>query len=130
MDITPYVPQHAHVINGYSTTGFMINGTLNEGSILIAEGECRAISFHEASALTSEDIENLLQSYQGHLEILLIGTGTKQASISKGMVELIARKFNCQLEVMTTGSACRTYNILMSEGRLVVAILLVDKAPV
>ena len=57
-------------------------------------------------------------------EIVLLGTGNTlyfpNISITK---ELISLKIG--VEVMDTNAACRTYNILMEEGRNVAAALLI-----
>ena len=56
-------------------------------------------------------------------EILLLGTGRRQRFPAPEIyLELIRRGIG--LEIMDTGAACRTYNILMSERRRVVAALL------
>lgn len=56
-------------------------------------------------------------------EVVILGTGTKlqfpSPSLTRALVEA-----NIGLEVMDTGAACRTYNILMSDGRRVAAALL------
>lgn len=55
-------------------------------------------------------------------EILLLGTGNHMQFPSPELMQplMIARK---GLEVMDLRSACRTYNLLMSEGRSVAAAL-------
>lgn len=56
-------------------------------------------------------------------EVLLIGTGNKQRLLSPEITgELLAMGIG--VESMSTQAAARTYNILMSEGRRVVAALL------
>lgn len=58
-------------------------------------------------------------------EVVLLGTGARQQFPSRElMLALISRGIG--LEVMDTASACRTYNILMAEGRKVVAALIVE----
>ncbi|MDH3513492.1 MAG: Mth938-like domain-containing protein [Gammaproteobacteria bacterium] len=56
-------------------------------------------------------------------EVVLLGTGARlrfpAPRLTRSLVEA-----NIGLEVMDTGAACRTYNILMSDGRRVVAALL------
>ncbi len=56
-------------------------------------------------------------------EILIVGTGTSQRFLPP---ELIAKlgAGGIGVEVMDTAAACRTYNILLSEDRKVVATLL------
>lgn len=58
-------------------------------------------------------------------EIILLGTGnTIQFPAPKIMS--IPAKQGVGLEVMDTGAACRTYNVLVGENRQVVAILLLN----
>lgn len=58
-------------------------------------------------------------------EIVLLGTGQRQQFPSRNiMLSLLERGIG--LEVMDTPSACRTYNILMPEGRRVVAALIIQ----
>lgn len=56
-------------------------------------------------------------------EVLLIGTGLKQhmlpAAVTRPLLDI-----GIGVEVMSTQAAARTYNILMAEGRRVVAALL------
>jgi len=56
-------------------------------------------------------------------ELVILGTGRRQRF---PRAELLAPLVEAGLgwEVMDTGAACRTYNILMSEGRNVAAALL------
>ncbi|HUH87576.1 MAG TPA: MTH938/NDUFAF3 family protein [Pusillimonas sp.] len=56
-------------------------------------------------------------------EVLLIGTGSKQHLLPASVTgELLAMGIG--VEFMSTQAAARTYNILMAEGRRVVAALL------
>ena len=56
-------------------------------------------------------------------EIVLFGTGSTQRL--PGPESLVAfNRAGMGLEAMDTAAACRTYNILMAEGRLVAAVLL------
>jgi uncharacterized protein len=57
------------------------------------------------------------------IELLIIGTGRKMALLpSRLRADL--RAMGCGIEVMDTGAACRTYNILIGEERRVAAALL------
>jgi len=58
-------------------------------------------------------------------EIVLFGTGGRQRFPSPQLLRpLIEARIGC--EVMDLPAACRTFNILMAEGRLVAAALLID----
>lgn len=59
-----------------------------------------------------------------HIEVLLIGTGPQQHLLHPSVIsDLLALRIG--VEVMDSQAAARTYNILMSEGRQVVAALLI-----
>jgi len=56
-------------------------------------------------------------------EVVLLGTGAKQSFPSARLImEFYQRGIG--VEVMSTDAACRTFNVLVSEGRRVVAALL------
>jgi len=57
-------------------------------------------------------------------EIILLGTGTVQQFPSREVMKTAIQR-GVGLEVMDTGSACRTFNLLMAEGRRVAAALMV-----
>jgi uncharacterized protein len=56
-------------------------------------------------------------------ELLILGTGRRQRFPRAELLAPLAEA-GIGWEVMDTGAACRTYNILMSEGRNVAAALL------
>lgn len=58
-------------------------------------------------------------------EIVLVGTGQRQVFPAREFLGTFLSR-GVGVEVMDTGAACRTYNVLIAEGRHVVAALLVD----
>lgn len=56
-------------------------------------------------------------------EVVLLGTGKKHQFLHPKIYQALTKK-GIPLECMTTAAACRTYNILMSEGRNVLAALI------
>jgi len=74
--------------------------------------------------LTLADLEPLLAMKP---ELVVMGSGPRQEFPSPEILgAVLARGIGC--EVMDTGAACRTYNILASEGRTVVAALLLKNS--
>jgi len=71
-------------------------------------------------ALRAEDFAALLAL---HPEVVLLGTGARQRFPHPRLTRFFIEA-RVGLEVMDTPAACRTYNILMSEGRRVVAAFL------
>lgn len=57
-------------------------------------------------------------------EVVILGTGQTHRFIHPKLTVALSEK-GIPVECMTTDAACRTYNILMSEGRIVAAALIV-----
>jgi uncharacterized protein len=58
-------------------------------------------------------------------EVVLLGTGEKHQFLHAKIYQSLTER-GIPLECMTTAAACRTYNILMSEGRQVLAALILQ----
>ena len=71
-------------------------------------------------ALTEADFERLLRTSP---EIVLLGTGETQRFVHPRLTASL-HQARVGLEVMDTRAACRTYNILVAEGRSVTAALI------
>lgn len=72
--------------------------------------------------LTAEDLDAVLALEP---EIVVLGSGIRQRFPDPQLLaKLLSRGIGC--EVMDTGAACRTYNVLVSEDRRVVAALLLQ----
>ena len=74
-------------------------------------------------AVTASDFAALLVHSP---EIVLLGTGTTQRFLRPAVTAPL-HDANVGLEVMDTRAACRTYNILVAEGRAVTAALIVEE---
>lgn len=70
--------------------------------------------------LTAEHLEAALALEP---EILIVGTGATQRFLAGELLAKVSAK-GIGVEMMDTAAACRTYNILLSEDRKVVAALL------
>jgi uncharacterized protein len=60
-------------------------------------------------------------------EVLLIGSGTRQVFPDRATLAALYSA-GVGFEIMDTGAACRTYNVLVAEGRAVAAALIVEPA--
>lgn len=75
-----------------------------------------------AGELAAEDFEPAVALAP---EVLLIGTGPRQVFPPVAIFAALHRA-RIGFEVMDTGAACRTYNVLLAEDRRVVAALIVE----
>ncbi len=72
------------------------------------------------SMLSNEHFQKIIQLKP---EVVLLGTGKTHVFVHPKNHQILT-EHGIALECMTTAAACRTYNILMSEGRLVAAALI------
>jgi uncharacterized protein len=118
-DLTPRLTIGAQVIHSYGAEGFLIAGTRYAGSVLVSPQQTQRFE-HALQDISAETLHEMLPA---DTEVLLIGTGAKHQQVPHALsAALKARGVSC--DTMDTGAACRTYNILLSEGRLVSALLL------
>jgi len=125
MDVTPLVPEGVQLIQSYGDGGFRIAQILHRGPILVMPESTVAWPVAPATALfplVLSDLEPILGAEPG-FDILLIGTGPTQVFIPPALRQQI-RARGPVAEMMDTGAACRTFNLLLAEGRRVAAALL------
>ena len=73
------------------------------------------------SQLEAQHFENLLSHAP---EIIILGTGTKHQFPNQSLLTQFI-KLGIGMEIMDTQAGCRTYNILVEEGRRVAAAILI-----
>lgn len=102
-------------VDGYGPGFFRVGGVVHHGGIVIhAEAVSRWAGYDDIPPLAA---------LAGQVDILFIGTGPQIVFLPKPFVAgLEALGLMC--EPMSTPSAARTYNVLLSEGRRVAAALL------
>lgn len=107
-----------HLIDAYGVDGIVIGGRrYRQGLIVTPERIVDPWGPSQPTELTAEHLNELLAFAP---QIIVLGTGHTQRFPDPSLsFRLMEQRIG--LEVMDTGAACRTYNILMSEGRRVVA---------
>jgi uncharacterized protein len=110
-----------YLVEGYGSDGIRIQGrSYRTGLILTPDRIIEGWGPEDASRLTIEHVAALLELEP---QVIVIGTGRAQVFPDPSVYSAVARG-RVGLELMDSGAACRTYNILMSEGRRVVAGLM------
>lgn len=107
-------------IKSYSAGKIQINGTVYTKPTAVSLDELTQDKLpNTVLNMTKEDLEMLnIVDY----EAVLLGTGENLQQMSWEIIEA-AQMMGAPLEIMSTGAACRTFTILASEGRRVLAIL-------
>jgi len=109
------------LITGYSKDWISINNLVYPQSLVVLPDELLldwAVS--DFDSLNQENLERLLAHQP---EVILLGTGSTHRFIRPHLIQTLTAA-NIPVECMTTDAACRTYNILMAEGRKVAAALI------
>jgi uncharacterized protein len=122
MDITPLIPDERQVIQAYGDGRFRISGVAHEGSVLVLPDRTLAWPVAQFAAVTMESLAPLFEAGSA-IELLLIGCGPKQVLLPAELRNAI-RARDAAVEVMDTGAACRTYNLLLAEERRIAAALI------
>jgi uncharacterized protein len=120
-EVTPRYPGRAQ-IDAYGNGGFRFAGMSHRGSILCLPDSIRAWSAATATDITT-DLIRILQEEGAVSGVLLLGTGRSPVVPASGLIDAF-RQAGLWLEVMDTGAAARTYNVLLAEKRDVCAALL------
>jgi len=122
LDITPLIPGDRQVIDSYGPGRFRISGEEHAGGVIVFPERTLAWPVAEFAGIGIEHLEVVLAA-EPAVEVLLIGCGARMQMPPPALREALrARGISC--DVMDTGAACRTYNILLSEARRVAAALI------
>ncbi len=106
-------------IDAYGNGGFRFAGMSHRGSILCLPSGIHA--WEPAHPLDAASLAPALAE-KDRLGLLILGTGRRQELPGPELRRAFVQA-GVSLEAMDTGAACRTYNVLLAEGRPVGAAL-------
>jgi uncharacterized protein len=115
-----------NTISRHECGAVWINGTRWAGSVLVPwRGDVQPWPLDALATLGASHFERVLALKP---ELVIFGSGERLQFVSPALYRsLIETRIG--VETMDTAAACRTFNVLASEGRSVVAALLVPAAP-
>lgn len=127
-DIMPPLGAGAQLIQSYGAGSFRIGNVVYDTPVVVTS---TATYLWSGELSTAALAPLLLASPSGleveKVEILLIGTGKRHAMLSPELRAGLKAQ-GIAVDSMDTGAACRTFNILLGEGRRVAAALLLVSA--
>lgn len=111
-----------YLITGYDSGSVKVNGETYEYNLVVTPEKL-------LPELLPADIGELAERHiravcETNAEVVLLGTGDAQV-FPEARLLAVAGDYGLQIDVMTTAAACRTYAVLISEGRRVTAALFV-----
>ena len=103
--------------------GVLVNGVEHPHSVIVPwTGEVSAWAVDAFEALAPSHFERLAELAP---ELVIFGSGARLRFVHPALLKpLLGRRIG--VETMDTAAACRTYNVLLAEGRSVVAALLFE----
>lgn len=111
------------LIEAYGAGGFRIGGARIDGSVLLDAG--RVLPW-PARSLTDATADSLAALFAGapEFELLLLGCGLESPAGARPEMRAAMAARGIRVESMSTGAACRTFNVLAAERRPVAAALI------
>lgn len=121
MDLTLQSPGDHLFVQSISNEGIRIANRICSGPLIVSASKLLTDwPVRSPTDLTSQHLDQILELEP---ELVLIGTGKRQIFLSPEMLMVFYRQ-SVGIETMNTQAACRTFNVLVSEGRNVVAALM------
>jgi uncharacterized protein len=123
MKFQPDRLEGVNVISRHDAGRVWVNATEWTRSVLVPwRGDAVAWPVGRLADLTAGHFEQLLALQP---ELVIFGSGARLRFVSPALLRaLIERRIG--VETMGTAAACRTYNVLATEGRTVAAALLIE----
>lgn len=101
-------------VDGYGPGFFRVGGAVHQGALLLLpDGVAPWGGFEDLDAIARQ---------AGAIDVLLVGTGPEIRALPAA-VRARLEGAGIGVEMMATLPACRTYNVLLGEGRRVAAAL-------
>lgn len=115
--------QQYQTVTGYDASGVEINAErFNYSLLVMPETPPRPWNVTRFEDLTAEHFEQIAADEP---DVVILGTGERQRFVHPRLVKSLLDK-RTGVESMDSQAACRTYNVLMGEGRKVTLALIID----
>lgn len=115
MQMSEITYENARPIDGYGPGFFRVGGQVFDGSICVTPTSVAPWGGYGDT--------KTLMAFAGKIDVLFVGTGAEIAHIPRDLRNMLEAA-GIGVEVMNSPSACRTFNVLLSEGRRIAAALL------
>ena len=109
------------ILRGYLGGGFQVNDEFVSGSIILYPRKLLKCPISNSSEISQELLDPHIKDIKP--DMLLVGVGDNPKHLYQPLRDY-AKQVTIGIDIMSTSSACRTWNVLLSEGRNVVACLI------
>lgn len=120
--MTPDPETGPKLVQAYGDGGFRISGQRYEGSLIVLPSVVHAWPATSIAEVTAASLALVCES-EDPVDILLIGSGHDVPRIDPAVRDAL-RPRGIIADVMDTGAACRTFNLLVADARRVAAAMI------
>lgn len=122
MRFTQDLNSSVNLVRGYGPGELRINGEVFRSTVIVSAAAVRA----QPDLVRAEELlaEHASRLFEFEPEVVLLGTGPRQVFPAAAFGARFLES-GVGFEVMDTGAACRTFNVLVGEHRRAVALLMV-----
>ena len=121
MGVTIDTNERRNAIRAYEPGRFDVNGQALESDIMIHRDGLELLALPET--LAELDLTRVVTAVQETApDMVIFGTGERRENPGPELMRQMAL-LGVGYEVMDTGAACRTYNLLLGDGRPVLAFM-------
>lgn len=122
MHIGPHIGSTQFTVDAYAEDSITINQIKYSDSILLLKEQLVSPWTQKAiGELGADDFNEIIDAKP---QVLIVGTG-KSHIFFDASITMLFHQQHIGLETMTTSAACRTYNVLASEGRNVAGLFFI-----
>ena len=116
--------QQYQTVTAYDDEGVEINlKRFDHSLLLLQESPPAAWAVPAFDALTADHFDEISALQP---DVVILGTGARQRFVHPRLITSLSKR-QIGVESMDSQAACRTYNILMAEGRKVALALIIEK---
>ncbi|MBT9494058.1 MAG: Mth938-like domain-containing protein [Paucibacter sp.] len=116
-------PQGGNSISKHDGQTVWVNGNAHGSSLLVPwQGEVQPWALRSFDELSEQHFEQMLGLKP---ELVIFGSGARIRFAKPALYQSLIQQ-RIGVETMDLAAACRTYNVLASEGRTVLAALLIE----
>ena len=110
-------------VSGYDDEGVEINAQRYAFSLIVMpESAPRPWNVPNFEALTAAHFDKIEEDTP---DVVILGTGERQRFVHPKLIGALSKR-HIGVECMDSKAACRTYNVLMGEGRKVTLALIIE----
>ena len=122
MELTRQAPEGRELIQSYAGGKFRVSDVIHQGSVIVTPKATFAWPVTRFEDITLDSFAPLLGG-DIKVDVCLLGCGARMQRLPAEIRAALKEK-GLTVEPMDTGAACRTYNMLISENRMVAAALI------